>query len=195
MISKVPTTLNIIKCCEWQALELLWVVQFGLHAVERLGWLALFAGSLGFFGDADINLDVEQNFLQSQVLELMVADQQGSQLSHALRFICATHVCIKSFKNFKVGTCFVCDVLGTRALLSPSLVWSWILVLLQFVSKFESAGLEFGGVGNTWISGSEGDRLIRRCRVIKLLTAHGREFCVNKSKSHELNLLKNKLWI
>jgi hypothetical protein len=72
-------------------------------------------------------------------------------------YLCNTCLHKKFIKYFILGTCFVCNFWGTRELLSPSLEWSWILWPLQFVSKFMSAGFQFGGVGNTWISGSETD--------------------------------------
>lgn len=162
---------------------------FGLHSatqlVDWLSWLGL-----RFFGDADTTSWEATPPVITSWSPCNCGSRAVGDAALSLPFICAPHVCKKnllstlylelvlsvSFGNKRTFTAKFRMVLNFMAFLIRIQIYvSWI----SLWSCWQHMTFWF------W------DRLIRRCIVIKLLTTHFRELNVNKSKSYELNLLKN----
>lgn len=119
---------------------------------------------------------------------IMVAEQQEAAVP--LPFICAPHVCMKNLFSTLYLELVLSVTFGNKRTFIAK--FRMVLNFMAFSICIQIC-VSWISLWSCWqhMTFSFWDRLIRRCIVIKLLTTHFRELSVNKSKSYELNLLKN----
>lgn len=170
---------NICIYCEW----------IGLHsAQQRVDWLS-------WLGPRFSGMHTQPHVKQAPVIWSWSQGNHGSRATTReaavpMPFVCVPHVCMKNLLSSLYLELVLSVTLGNKG---------------TFIAKFRMV-LNFTTfsicvqICVSWISLWScwqhmtfwfWDSLIRTCIVIRLLTAHFRELSVNKSKSYELNLLKN----
>lgn len=172
--------LSTCICCKW----------FGLHSDTYLTFLT----SPLFFGDADTT---SWEATVPQLPPVITSWTQCNHGSRAMReaavplpFICTPHVCKKNLLSTLYLELVLSVSFGNKRTFTAKL--RMVLNFMAFLICIQIC-VSWISLGSCWqhMAFWFWDRLIRRCIVIKLLTTHFTELNVNKSKSDELNLLKN----
>lgn len=166
--------------CEW----------FGLHSatqlVDQLFWLGP-----RFFGNADrTSWEATPPTINTSWSQCNYGSRAMGEAAVLLPFVCVPHVCKKNLLNTLYLELVLSVTFGNKRTFTAK--FRMVLNFIAFLIRIQVC-VSWFSLWSCWqpMTFWFWDRLIRRCIVIKLLTTHFRKLNVNKSKSYELNLLKN----